>query len=282
MAILDDVNQGLVDLIAGVVYPNGPTQPSAIAAQGLLGPIQIFPGWPAPEDVLDPDMRPYAEGGDRIADISVVDFGASRSTTRFALYENVQPLPAPTLAWTISGNTATLAGNITVPQNLCISANKIDYVIAVQATSGLNDCINQLVALMPVGTTSHGASLTIAGLNAARVGVVTTTQTEVGRQCTPIRVGIYTGEKSVSMALVRLIKPVLDSVSRIQLPDTSVIHVQQGVEMTAWPSTKTGVRTKTLIYPVEHPSLALGTAAEMIAWVLNVSANGGPVVSIQG
>lgn len=282
MAILDDVNQGLVDLISGVVYPNGPTQPSAIAAEGFLGPVQIFPGWPATEDVLDPNMRSYGEGGDRIADISVVDFGTSRSTTRFALFENIQPLPTPTLAWSISGYTATLSGNVTTPQNLCINAGRVDYVIAVAATDTLASCVAKLVALMPAGASANGASLTVADLNAARVGVVTTTQTEVGRQCTPIRVGIYTGEKSVSMALVRLIKPVLDSVSRIQLPDTSVIHVQQGVEMTAWPSSKTGVRTKTLIYPVEHPSLALGTAAEMIAWVLNVTADGGSVVSIQG
>jgi len=281
MAIIDDVNQALVDLIAATVYPNGPAQPSAIASQGYAGNINIFPGWPDVADVDDPDFRPYIEGGERIADISVVDFGTSRNTTRFALQENIIAVPEPTLTWAITGDTATLSGTVSVPQNLCISANGGDYLIAVQEGDTLQTCVARIAAQIP-NATVYGTSITALFLDAARVGVVAQTATEVARQISNIRVGIYAGEKSVSGALIRLIRPVLDRASRLTLPDTSVIHILQGAETSDYKSLKTGVRTKALIYPVEFPSLMLGTAAQAIAWKVTIAANNGPPILVQG
>jgi len=281
LAIVDDVNQALVDFIDCVLYPNGDNMPSLLAAQGLAGKINIFPGWPNIEDVDNPALRPYAQGGSRLADISVVDFGTPRSTTRYALRENVVVIPAATLTWSISGDTATLGGNATVPQNLCISAGGVDYLTAVQPSDTLATITARLAALIP-GATSNGPSLTATFLDAARVGVLAQTATEVARQISNIRIGIYCGEKVVSMAIIRAIKPAIDRASRLILPDSSVIHVLQGTEASVWPSEKTGIRTKTLIYPVEYPSLLLGTAAQAIAWTVNVTADTGPTVVVQG
>jgi hypothetical protein len=263
MAIVDDVNQAIVNLITSTVYPNGATNPSALAALGFLGNVYIFPGWPDTQDVNDPDLRPYSEGGDRVADISVADFGTARSTTRFAPKTVVTGIPPATLAWELDGDTAMLSGTPSVPQNLSVTAGNKQYATAVAANDTLSAIVGRLAEQIP-GATTNGAALTAPALFAARVGVVATTATEVGRQVSNIRIGIYAGEKAVSMALVRLIKPVLDQQSRLALPDTSVMHILQGEEVAVWPSVKTGVRTRVLIYPVEFPSLVFGTAAQAV------------------
>ncbi|MFZ6727346.1 hypothetical protein ACO0K2_17780 [Undibacterium sp. MH2W] len=50
MAGLSDVSNYLVNLIAGICYPSGASQPSIVS-----GPVKIYAGWPLP-DALDADL----------------------------------------------------------------------------------------------------------------------------------------------------------------------------------------------------------------------------------
>jgi hypothetical protein len=277
MADIADVRNAMVSVIGAAVYPNGPLYASVIAS---AGPIMTIPAYPQPND-LKTFPAPLAEGGQNGVVIAVYDSGPARDTTRFFADTYVGALPSPTLAWIISGNSATLSGDVSVPQNLCLVDGHSDYVRGVLPTDTLSGIATDMAALIP-GAYASGATVTTTNLKAARVGVVAPTAKEVGRQVSMLRVAVYAATDAIRSAVVQTIKPVLDDQTRMTLVDGSIAWVRPGTEMSSWPTTKLGLAQSILTYLVEYPTVRVGGAAQMIAWVLEVTANGSRVLEYQG
>jgi hypothetical protein len=277
MADIADVRNAIVAIITETLYPNGISGAAVVSG----GPVNVLPGYPKASDLTA--IKPVLGGGNGGAVISVVDFGTPRSTTRFTPKTVVGAIPAAPLAWSISGNTATISGMISTPQNLCIAAGSpnIDYLHAVAPTDTLVGIAAAFAAMIP-GATASGATVTAANLHAARVGVVVPTTKEVGRQVSTIRVGVYASTDAIRSSIVSAIKPVLDDKIRIALPDASVAWMRAGTEMSVWAISKLGLAESAIIYQVEFPTVLLGSAAQAIAWIVNVTADNGPVVTHQG
>src|SRR5277367_674177 len=89
MSDIADVLTTLVNIAEGVVYPNGPTQPSITGTD-----IVIYPGWPMSSD-LDSAL---AAGKTHI---SVFPKPEERNTTRYREKYKVTRRPAPTLTLTV-------------------------------------------------------------------------------------------------------------------------------------------------------------------------------------
>jgi hypothetical protein len=273
VADIADVRNAMVAIIAETLFPNG------VNGAGAVQGVSVMPGYPADTDLAAVGIT--TDGGTLNAVVAVYDLGAPRDTARFFPQVRCGAVPAPTLSWAVAGNTATLSGNATVPQNLCLVDVGTDYVRAVQPDDTLTGIASAMAALIP-GATASGASVTTTNLRAARVGVVVPTLKEVGRQVSMLHVSVYASTDAIRSSVVSAIKPVLDDQTRFTLPDGSVAWIRPGTEMSAWATTKLGLAQSILVYQVEYPTVLLGSAAQMIAWVLNIQANGGPIVEYQG
>ena len=273
MADIADVRNAMVALIASALFPNGVDGPGA-----TIG-VEIVPGYPATEDLSA--VGTVMSGSTLRAVVAVYDAGPPRDTTRFFPETCVGALPPATLAWTISGSTATLSGIVATPQNLCLVDGGVDYVYAVQPADTLTSIAASMAAMIS-GSAVSGASVTTHNLKAARVGVVAPTSKEVGRQVSMVRVAVYAATDEIRSSIVQAIKPVLDDETHMMLSDGSSAWVRPGTEMSAWQTTKLSLAQTILTYLVEYPTLRIGIAAQMIAWVLNIQANDGPILEFQG
>ena len=99
MADQSDVETALTSLVASALYPQGTSQPS------IVGDIcRIYRGWPNAA-ALDADL---AAG--RINVTVFPEAGSQRNTTRYPTDPVIPAAVTPSLAVTVSGNTATFSG----------------------------------------------------------------------------------------------------------------------------------------------------------------------------
>lgn len=220
MADLSTVETAIVDLIASIIfaapYNSGDYQtsvaleafppPTSANPSPSLIPIttKLYRGWPE-EANMDADL---ALGR---AHVSVFpEQGVTQNTTAyFPLDSAVTTIPAPSLAWTVAGNTATLSGTIITPQNIAIVVDGLGISYGVQPGDTLSTAAAALAALIaPTRTaTTTGPTITIPGSHSlvARVGVVGTTQMIVSSQKQGFRVSIWTATPAARDTLSSLI-----------------------------------------------------------------------------
>jgi hypothetical protein len=247
MAELADIRLALANIISAAVYPNGTGAASVIS--GLTGKCAVYQNDPKPEDI---DTRLLS--GDVL--IAVVDTAAGRSTARYFFYETVTTPPAPTLAWTVSGNTATLTGTVSVPQNLAIQAGASWVSYAVQSADTLDSIAASVAALIP-GATVSGATITLpaAYIAQARVAAAGTSSREVGRQVTHFRVSIWAGTEALRSAATNVVRGALEGLTRFTLPDGTFAAIEPGYELPVYDPLKLGVSRTNINYPVEFATV---------------------------
>ena len=213
MATSGDIQSALVTLIAGLLYPNGISQPSAVGSA-----VRVYSGWPNSR-ALDDDM----EAG--IVNVTVFQQpGAARNITTSLSGWVIKGVPVlPTLLWTLVNATATLSGTISVPQNLAITVNNnADYEYAVRLGDTLAGIVTALAALIP-GATAVGAALTVpSAFNlTARVGVSQTMIKEVRRQILPFVVTIWAPTPALRELVTAVIDGQLSLLARLNLGPVS-------------------------------------------------------------
>ena len=121
MADQSDVENALVTIIAGALYPNGTGSPS------VPGPdCRVYRGWPLPA-ALDADL---AAG--RINVTVFPSGGAGRNTTRYAEQWTATP-QQPTLTASVAGNTIDFGGTADPGQLAGVLADQHSYVYRTQA-----------------------------------------------------------------------------------------------------------------------------------------------------
>ena len=224
MADLSDVEQGLVNLISGVLYPNGTSQPSAVSVSQYPNPIncRVSPGWPDPIS-LEPDLV----GNPPVVNVSVYAMpGQERQTQRYERDWSVPYPVTPSFTAVVSTDTVTIGGAVTVGHFVTIHANQIVASYAALANDTTTTVATALTALLVaagVGATSSGHVITlpatVVGLTVARVGCPQTAYLEIDRTMQRFCATIWAPNNAIRVAVGKLIRPALAGVDFMTMPD---------------------------------------------------------------
>jgi hypothetical protein len=260
-----DVEQALVGLLTGVIYPTGTGVPPA---QGV--PAQVFPGWPTPAR-LDALMSAGT------ACVWVYARPEVKELTRYPMvWQNGVITPA-TLTATVSGNTVTIGGAMPSP----ISPHNIFVLLLGQAfgypvqpgdtPSTIASALAALIAAAFPGTTSTGPVITVdsGGILTARVGTVGTTIEEVGRFEQAFQIVIATNTPASRIALAAAVLPVLMATNFLTMPDGSAARLRVGAPVDVDIVQKASIYRRDIRVSVEYAVTQTQTTATVEA--VNVS-----------
>jgi hypothetical protein len=266
VAEFSDVRDALASIIAGVVYPNGSGQASAIVVNSAPVPTRIYPGWPV-SSKLDADM---------LAEFLVVSVfarptGSSQNTTRFPTDEVVITGPVHTITATVdaTGTEVTLGGTVSTPQNVGIEINRqAAFVHAVTALDTLDTIAAALATAISAYTpaTAVGPVVTIPAATslAARVGGVGTVGKPVGTQRRTFQITVWAPTPAVRDAAVKIINPLLRGMSRITFPDGTMGMLCYVDDVPDDMTQKENLWVHHLFYAVEYSTVILSQATEII------------------
>ena len=261
MADANDVQNALVTLASAAIYPNGTGQSSITGF-----PTLVFPGWPNAQQ-LNQDMAALAAGTGGKINVSVFATNIERNVSRYWRTTPTAAVPAATLTLTINANTVTVGGTVSTPQTAMIKVNGQPYFYAVQPTDTLNTIATALAGLV-TGASASGAVITVptsARLQADRVGVSATAQTEVGRQSRVFQIIVWAHTPAARASTVSAIDAAMKAQDWLTFPDgTSGRMIYRGSpqdDMTQ----KAGVYRRDLNYEVEFATTQASTLATVLA-----------------
>ena len=140
MANISVVEDTLVNLVSGILYPNGTSNPSIVAS---VRNIYIYAGWLIPES-FQSNMQNNSD-----AHVTIFPTNMGRNTTRFRQEWIENTINPPTLTATLSGDQVTINGTVTIPQAVMIIVNNIGYAYQVLSTDTLDTIAASLSALIP-------------------------------------------------------------------------------------------------------------------------------------
>ena len=269
MADLADVMNALVALVDATLYPNGDTSPSLTGAT-----YKIYPGQPVPAQ-LDTDL---AAG---TINVSVYPLDGEFNTTRFPRDWHQATPPAITLAAAVAGDTVTLSGTVSMPQNVGLLVDGEAYVHGVAAGDTLATIATALATLVSAdqAATSSGPALTIPGAHRilARVGGVGTSIREVKRQLRRFRISFWCADPNSRNAAAAPVDVALATTKFLTLADGSagrlVYHASPFIDKTETVS----LYRRDLVYSVEYPTTQTESDTEIIVLEENIA--GGSVPS---
>lgn len=266
MADISDVEQTLVNIIAGLVYPNGTGQPSAIGSA-----VVIHRGWPVPAD-LDADL---AAG---ICHISVWPRGGTeRNTTPYGDDWVDVDHKTKTLTASASNNQVTLGGtnDQTFAQYVTIQIGP-RYVVSYQPTAGqtlaqIATAIAAQISTELCPASAVGAVITVStgGFIRALVGTTGDQLSEVRRQVTQMQITYWCPTFAKRDALGKLLEPQLADMPFFTLPDQAACRLRYMMTIMNDNSEKVGLYRRDCIYTTEYPTTLSDTAFEVTSVTLN-------------
>lgn len=279
MASESDVENTLVSLIVGWLYPNGTSQPSAAGV-----PVAVFRGTPTTQqqELAKSQSAPGLPG---LVNVSITAHsGVERNTSRVPLSNSITVTPpVHTLTATVGGtqqNQITIGGTVATPQNVMAiiggSAQNQAFSYAVQATDTLNSVAAGLAAQINAsypGTTSTGAVVNVASTLPvkARVAAAGTVLQIVGQSEKPFHISIWAPPCNVAgqdpdhwrSKVTSIIDPQLRALPRIVLPDQTYGHMHYHRTLTMSAAQTEGLYRRDLHYWVEHAITISSTAYEI-------------------
>ena len=265
MADISDVSAALVTTIAGIVYPNGTSQPSITGA-----PVLVYSGWPD-----SGQLRTYLSAGNVHVSVfpqpnmlRVVDSSMSDWSTPTA--------PVNTVTLTLSGQAVTVGGSVSTPQNAALVVDNKAYVYAVQAGDTLAS-----IAAADQTATAAGAVVTIPGAKyiSPRVGGVGVATRETRRQEQTYMVTIWANCFDQRDPIAAAIDSALSGQIHLTLADQSVATLRYKSSRQDDSLQKEGIYRRDLMYAVEFSTFQSATLTQITATIENVSA--GPSLDAQ-
>jgi hypothetical protein len=269
MADISDVQNTLVGMIAGALYPNGTGQPSAVGAGCRVGS-----GWPS-----KPQLEEDLTAG--VVNVSVYPMSDERRTTRHLKSTQQIAHFDPTVTLAVSGLTITIGGALPSPfhaQNVAVLMGGNAFTYAVQPTDTLATIASALAALIGAtysGTTSSGASITLpagAPQPTLRTGGFATVGREVKRQQRTIRICIWSPTPALRDAVAKVIDPFLADIEFLTLPDGYGGRLLYQRSDLVDLGEKANLYRRDLCYSVEYPTTVLEQAADVTVTVTNLVA----------
>ena len=220
MADLSDVENAILNQIAGLLYPNGPAEASAA---GVL--CRIYRGWPAPA-ALNADLL--------AGNVNVTVFPAAITAIHDEILppylDQMQGEPAPvTLTATVSANRVIFAGTVTPDQMIGILVDNVPYVYTTSPgdTPGIITAIlaAQIRVNRPVSVA--GSTLTVPGAGSlkARTGARGPSTRVLRRQRRQILAGCWCPSSALRDTVARIVDSGLARQTFITLNDSTKAHL---------------------------------------------------------
>ncbi|MBN6210666.1 hypothetical protein JYK21_29750 [Ralstonia pickettii] len=271
MADITDVSNALVTVIAGIVYPNGTSQPSITGA-----PVLVYQGWPDAGQ-LRADLaagKVHVSVFPQPNMLRIVDSAVSDWSTPSA--------PVNTITLTLSGQTVTVGGTVSTPQNAALVVDNKAYVYAVQAGDTLASIATALAALVNADQTASaaGAVVTIPGAKymSPRVGGQGVAVRETRRQEQGYQITVWANCFDQRDPIAAAIDSALSGIPHLTLADQSAaLRFKSSRQDDS--QQKEGIYRRDLMYAVEFSTFASQTLTQITATVENVSA--GPSLDAQ-
>jgi hypothetical protein len=249
MADIYDVEMALVDAVALLLYPDGPSQPSAVAA-----PAKVYRGWPIAAE-LDKDLKRGA------VNVSVFNAeGVERDMTIYGRDEEVMVAPTSTLAWTVSGDTATLSGVLSSGQAIGYSLRGVVYAVIADSGDTLATLVGRLAAQIQ-GAVASADSFLLQHLADGRLAVSTigVTAEEVGRTEREFIVTVWAPSDPLRVAVAKAIGTPLRAATFLRLADGTAGKIRYSRSMNVDLEQKDGIYRRDFRYWVEYPDVVLQT-----------------------
>lgn len=209
MANLSDVEDVLVDYISLALYPNGTDQQSIIET---VNNIYIYAGWPNP-DKLERDIKANNNH------VSIFPQSKGRNMTKFRETWHEKSINDATLFLTVSGNTVTITGTVTLPQTCVVIVNKLAYPYIVVEGDTLNSIAQSLTNLIPnASAIDNVITINNAYQIIGRVVVAGTSVKEIKRQEIAFNIITWSNTRNNRTLVSEVIENSLGEISRILLP----------------------------------------------------------------
>ncbi len=271
MADITDVSNALVTVIAGIVYPNGTSQPSITGV-----PVLVYQGWPDAVQ-LRTDLaagKVHVSVYPQPNMLRIIDSAMSDWSTPSA--------PVNTITLTLSGQTVTVGGTVSAPQNAALVVDGKGYVYAVQAGDTLASIATALAALVNADQTATavGAVVTIPGAKyiSPRVGGQGIAVRETRRQEQGYQITVWANCFDQRDPIAAAIDSALSGIPHLTLADQSAaLRFKSSRQDDS--QQKEGIYRRDLMYAVEFSTFASQTLTQITATVENVSA--GPSLDAQ-
>jgi hypothetical protein len=258
MADASDVANTLVNLVAGIVYPNGSAQPSIVGTT-----VGIERGWPIPDE-----LQTQLNNNQCIVSIFGPP-GMERNTTRYPRQEFITARPVHTLTATVEGNTITIGGSVAVPQNvIALCGTQFAFSYAVQAGDTLASVAEGLAALIAAqfpGTAAAGEIIAVAGkpgILQARIASTAQVGTEQARQEKVFWITCWCPQPAIRDALASDIDLALKQFDFITFSDQSVGRLIYNSSRESDEGEKNEIYRRDLLYSVEYITMSVATAPE--------------------
>jgi hypothetical protein len=278
MADLSDVEQGIVDLIGGIVYPTGIAQPSAVAnGAGGFAPLKIFRGWPN-SAALDADL---AAG---VSNISVFSRGVTETnTTRYPVDYQTLRQQVATVGTVVLNNTVTITGGYdpTVSQYITLVIGPrvvVTYAPVLSDTpSKIAAALAALISAAFAPATASGAVITMASsaLIKSIVGTAGVQIAEVERQRIQIQITLWCPTPPIRDNIARLIVPAMALQTFIIMPDTSACRLRYNNTVVFDTAEKAQLYRRDLIYTAEYATTVTDTAFDINVIAIGSTVNNG-------
>lgn len=258
MADTSDVENAFVTLVAATVYPNGTGQPSIVNAG-----VKVFRGWPNSAS-LDTDLAAGA------AQISIFPpEGMERNTTRYPREEADVAAPVHTVTATVNGNTVTIGGTISSPQNIIVACGVgQSFSYAVQTNDTLALIATNLAALIAAsfpGTAASGAVITVAGkpgILQARIAGQAQVWTRQSQQEKTYWITCWCPTPAMRDVLAPAIDVALKQLDWINLADGSRGRLRYASSRVSDEAQKVQIYRRDLVYTVEYETATVSPAPE--------------------
>lgn len=271
MADITDVSSVLMTTIAGIVYPNGTSQPSITGAA-----VAVLIGWPDTVQ-LRADLAANKVNVSIFPQpnmLRIIDTAMSGWSAPTA--------PVNTITLTLSGQTVTVGGTVSTPQNAALVVDNKAYVYAVQAGDTLAGIATALAALVNVDqtATAAGAVVTIPGAKyiSPRVGGQGVAMRETRRQEQGYQITVWANCFGQRDPIAAAIDSALSGIPHLTLADQSAaLRFKSSRQDDS--QQKEGIYRRDLMYAVEFSTFASQTLTQITATIENVSA--GPSLDAQ-
>lgn len=266
MADISDVQNAMVSAIAQLLYPNGIGLPSLTGV-----PTTVYGGWPQSAQ-LDADLAGFANGKGGKVHVTVFPNGTESNVTRYM--SDWVPLgntPA-TLTLAIAGQTVTLGGTVSLPQNVALLVDGLAYTYAVQAGDTLTTIATALAVQVP-GATNAGAMITVASTSriaAARAGGIGTAYRELRRQKKVVQVTIWADTPDHRNVTAAAIDGAFASLNFMNLPDGSAARMIYQSSITDDGTQRANLYRRDLKYSMEFATTQIADATEIVVAQENI------------
>lgn len=268
MASVYDIQNTLVGLIAGVVYPYGTGQPGIAGVDTF-----IYAGWPQPAR-LETDLNAGK------CHISVYPLPTEKKMTE-SLGRPWRTLThgTPTITATVSGRQITFSGAVSTPTNINIYADKQHHCYAVQPGDTLTSIATALSTLI-TGSSSSGAAMTMTASTAfdVRIGTVDTVGRILRRQQKDFQITVWTGSPALRETVSSAVDNGLSSLTSLATADGSPTVIQYKRSLHSDTAQSYLVYRHDMIFTVDFSTMQTDTATQVVAPTMNASDQSGNLI----